>query len=159
MSNCHITEEDIRVTVDESPEMKEITGAGAKFTARLTVQFSFLVSEREWRDNREFLTKDISQHIRRAVLSQIYGDVWAMASAASRYMIKEMNPLVTGLGYQKHPGFMWLALLREMGRIKPQEPKKEFSEYAIESPPKLASVLIGAPPQPQHEKSIIITGG
>ena len=163
-SNRHITADDIRVEIDESPKMREAhPGIGALFTATLTVRYSYQVSELEWRNNRRTITTEISTAIRQAVLRQIYGDVWAMASIARRYMAQEMNPIGIGADYARHPGLMWLELLREMGRISPQEPKKDFSDYHAHKPPQLADVLIRkTQPQPgQSAKSgtsIITTG-
>ena len=149
-SNSHITADDIRVEIDESPKMREAhPGIGALFTATLTVRYSYQVSELEWRNNRRTITTEISTAIRQAVLRQIYGDVWAMASIARRYMAQEMNPMGIGAGYASHPGLMWLELLREMGRISPQEPNKDFSDYDAHLPPQLADVLVRkTQPQP-----------
>lgn len=155
-SDKHVTAEMVKVEIDESPEMKAVNpGVGARFTARLSIQFSYVVSDEEWRMNREFLRQDISGHMRRAILQQVYGDVWAISTGVRRYMARD-TPAAARLNY---PAMKWLELLRNIGFVTPEPPNKNFSDYKGDAPPVLAAVLIADEPEIKVEERRIVIAG
>lgn len=82
-SDTHITADDIVISVDESPEMRAANpNVGAIITARLNIRYSYKVSDEEWHINRQMAEMELTKRLRQALLRQLYGDVWLMATGS-----------------------------------------------------------------------------
>lgn len=55
---------------------------GAIITARLNIRYSYKVSDEEWHINRQMAEMELTKRLRQALLRQLYGDVWLMATGS-----------------------------------------------------------------------------
>lgn len=139
-SDHHVTLQDVVIVTDESAEMKQrYPGTGAMFTGRLNIQIHCQVPNEVWdTGDREQIREHVARQLRRSLLTQLYGDVWAMAGAVATYMARD-TAQARLLGY---PGARWVELLRNIGKIKPEGEFTTFQQYPLHAPPTLAAVVI-----------------